>query len=275
MVWVQKVILGWYQSNKRDLPWRKTRDVYQILVSEIMLQQTQVDRVIPKYLAFLDQFPTASSLAKASPSEVIIAWSGLGYNRRALFLQRAAQVLAKEIPSDLQDLPGVGPYTARAVECFALGKDVPVVDTNIRRIFSRLFFEGAGTQEGIDAQVAKAVPSGQGIAWNNALMDFGSMICTAESPKCTSCPLKAKCSAFKTGNQDKYLRVAPKQKPFAGSRRFYRGQVLRLAKEPISLADLARSLKKSKIWTKKLTDELAKEGLVSVKGNTVSLPLSL
>ncbi len=274
MEW-QKSILDWYAKNKRDLPWRKTRDVYQILVSEVMLQQTQVDRVIPKYVAFLNHFPTAVSLARASPAEVIVEWSGLGYNRRALFLQRAAQVLAREVPADLQELPGVGPYTARAVECFALGRDVPVVDTNIRRIFSRLFFEGAGTMGGIDETVVKAVPKGEGVAWNNALMDFGSIVCTAESPNCASCPLNSKCTAFKTGNQEKYLRIAPKQKPFVGSRRFYRGQVLRLVKEPILLAQLAKSLKKSEAWTRKLAGELAKEGLVSIKGNSVSLPISL
>ena len=270
----QDAILSWYSDHKRDLPWRKTTDLYKVLVSEIMLQQTQVDRVIPKYLAFLKEFPTAKHLAKAPTGSVITAWAGLGYNRRALNLQRAAQQLVNGLPDDLTELAGVGPYTANAVRCFALQQDVPVVDTNIRRIFSRLFFAGKGTAEQIDTIVAKAVPQNKGVAWNNALMDFGSMVCTASSPKCSECPLQKRCAAFKAGTQDDYLRIAPPQSRFAGSRRFYRGQVLKLLREQSSMrsAALARHLKKPLAWTKNLVAELEQEGLVKRENGSVALP---
>ncbi len=271
---LQDSILSWYGENKRDLPWRKTTDLYKILVSEIMLQQTQVDRVLPKYLAFLKQFPTARHLAKAPTSAVITAWAGLGYNRRAINLQRAAQQLFKATPDDLTELPGVGPYTANALKCFALQQDVPVVDTNIRRIFSRLFFAGKGTQEEIDIVVAKAVPKGQGVAWNNALMDFGSLICTASSPKCTECPLARSCAALKAGTQNDYLRIAPPQKPFKGSRRFYRGQTLKLLREhpSLSIHVLARLVNKPVGWMQGLLEELHNENLIMLTKNTVALP---
>jgi len=271
---MQDTVLLWYAENKRDLPWRKTTDVYEILVSEVMLQQTQVDRVIPKYLAFLKQFPTAKHLAKASTSDVITAWAGLGYNRRAINLQRAAQQLAQRIPDDLQELAGVGPYTANAVRCFALQQDVPVVDTNIRRIFSRLFFAGKGTAEEIDVVVAKAVPEQRGVAWNNALMDFGSMVCTASAPKCAECPLQKSCTALKAGAQNEYLRIAPPQKPFAGSRRFYRGQILKILREnkSVALSDIAKQLKKPVAWTKELLAELQGESLVVLEKSRASLP---
>ncbi len=271
---MQDKILVWYSEKKRDLPWRKTTDLYTILVSEIMLQQTQVDRVIPKYLAFLKQFPTAKHLAKAPTSSVITAWAGLGYNRRAINLQRAAQQLMQGVPEDLKELAGVGPYTAHALQCFALEQDVPVVDTNIRRIFSRLFFAGKGTAEEIDAAVARAVPRGKGVAWNNALMDFGSMVCTASSPKCSECPLQKQCAAFKAGTQNDYLRIAPPQKPFAGSRRFYRGQVLTMLREQsrASIAELAKRFSKPLSWAKNLVAELRQEQLVNIENGNVSLP---
>jgi A/G-specific adenine glycosylase len=271
---MQDAVLDWYEKNRRDLPWRKTTDVYRILVSEIMLQQTQVDRVLPKYRAFLRQFPTAKALAKASSGSVITAWAGLGYNRRAVSLQRAAQQLVHGIPGDLTELPGVGPYTANAVRCFALQQDVPVVDTNIRRIFSRLFFAGKGTAEEIDAAVAKAVPGGKGVAWNNALMDFGSLVCTASAPKCAECPLRKQCSAFRAGTQESYFRIAPPQSRFEGSRRQYRGKVLSIlrAQSTVSLAVLARQLKKPAAWTRALAAELEQEQLVEIRNGSVSLP---
>jgi A/G-specific adenine glycosylase len=271
---LQETVLDWYSRNKRDLPWRKTTDVYEILVSEVMLQQTQVDRVIPKYVAFLKQFPTAKHLAKAAPSAVITAWAGLGYNRRAIHLQKAAAQLAVSVPDDLTELAGVGPYTANAVRCFALQQNVPVTDTNIRRIFSRVFFAGKGTAEKIDAVVARAVPSGSGVAWNNALMDFGSMVCTASAPNCASCPLHKGCAAFKAGTQELYFRIAPPQKPFKGSRRFYRGQVLTLLRKnrALDIAVLAKQLKKPAVWTQKLVEELAAEQLVAVTKRAVALP---
>src|SRR3989344_5568291 len=146
---VQREVLHWYSHHKRDLPWRNTKDPYHIVVSELMLQQTQVDRVIPKYHAFLKKFPTIRDLARASAATVIDEWAGLGYNRRALYLHQFAQAVVRDfggkVPEDreqLMSLPGIGPYTSQAIRCFGFGKDVPVVDINIKRIYSRVFFKG-------------------------------------------------------------------------------------------------------------------------------------
>ena len=157
-------LIAWYRDNARDLPWRRTRDPYRILVSEVMLQQTQVDRVIPKYFAFLDFFPTFEALAAAPTADVIRAWSGLGYNRRAVNLQRTAQAVVDEyggkMPSDqvqLRDLPGIGPYTAGAIACFAFEQDVGFFDTNIRRVMHRVLDRpGAAEGAGDDAPAAIA-----------------------------------------------------------------------------------------------------------------------
>ena len=132
---MQTALLAWYAENRRDLPWRHTRDPYAILVSEVMLQQTQAGRVVPRYLAWLERWPTATALAEAPTAEVLREWQGLGYNRRALSLQRAArEVAANGWPEDLTTLPGVGPYTAAAVQCFALGRPVLPVDVNVGRV---------------------------------------------------------------------------------------------------------------------------------------------
>ena len=168
-------LLAWYSQTGRDLPWRKTRDPYAILVSEVMLQQTQVERVVPRWLAWLERWPTAEALAAASPAEVIVAWQGLGYNRRAVSLHRAARAVAEHgWPDDLTELPGVGPYTAAAVGNFAFGRDVLPIDTNVRRIQERTgeSFDGSCTQ---------------------ALFDLGATICLARIPRCGECPLAAAC----------------------------------------------------------------------------------
>jgi len=274
----QERILDWYELNKRDLPWRKTTDPYEILVSEVMLQQTQVDRVIPKYLAFLEAFPTPWHLASASAGQVIALWSGLGYNRRAVYLYRAAKkIVEKEgFPSDdvgLMALPGVGLYTARAVQSFAFGKDVSVVDTNIRRIFSRVFFLGEGRLKQIDEQVAAAVPKGRGRTWNNALMDFGSLICSASNPKCGSCPIRDHCTALRAGTQQQFVRIAPPQKQFVGSRRQYRGMVLNELKDGArTIQAITRKLGKDRTFTISILDELERDGLVKVARTRVRLP---
>src|SRR5438093_6769062 len=159
-------LLQWYAANGRDLPWRRTRDPYAILVSEVMLQQTQVERVIPRYRAWLERWPTAEALADASPADVIRAWQGLGYNRRGLNLHRAVRIVAERgWPDDLTELPGVGPYTAAAVACFAFGRDVLPVDTNVRRVQERTGYEFSAD-------------AGQ------ALMDLGATICLARVPRC-------------------------------------------------------------------------------------------
>jgi A/G-specific adenine glycosylase len=197
-------LLAWYREHGRALPWRETRDPYAILVSEVMLQQTQVERVVPRWREWLERWPTAAALAAASPADVIVAWQGLGYNRRAVNLHRAARVVAEQgWPDDLTELPGVGPYTAAAVGNFAFGRDVLPVDTNVHRIQERTgaAFDGACAQ---------------------ALFDLGATICLARIPRCGECPLATMCPS--RGSRYEPLR---KQSPFAGSFRERRAHALR------------------------------------------------
>lgn len=182
----QREVFDWFREHGRDLPWRHTRDPYRILVSEIMLQQTQVERVIPKYAAFLREFDSVSDLARATTAQVLRAWRGLGYNRRALYLHRAAQEVhtryAGTFPCDLEALealPGVGRYTARAVACFAFGAQVAVVDTNVRRVLTELADpnrEREFSPREVEALADSVLPPGRAWEWNQALMDYGAMV---------------------------------------------------------------------------------------------------
>jgi A/G-specific adenine glycosylase len=205
---MDKALLDWFGEHGRDLPWRRTRDPYAILVSEVMLQQTQVERVVPRWLAWLDRWPTVEALAAASPADAIREWQGLGYNRRALNLHRAACVIAAEgWPDDLTELPGVGRYTADAVRAFAFGVDVLPVDTNVRRVQERTGNEF-------------------GPACSQALMDLGATVCLARVPRCTVCPLATACPS-------RGRRYAPlrRQGRFEGSFRQRRAATLRLVAE--------------------------------------------
>ena len=202
---MKAALLAWYAENGRDLPWRRTRDPYAILVSEVMLQQTQVDRVVARYLAWLERWPTVESLAEAPAAEAIREWQGLGYNRRAVNLHRAAcEITARGWPDDLTELPGVGRYTADAVYCFAYGHDVLPVDTNVARVQER-------TGETFDATCGQA------------LMDLGATVCLARIPRCGSCPLAARCPS-------RGARYEPRRKQgrFEGSFRQRRAATLRL-----------------------------------------------
>ena len=201
---MKAALLAWFQAEGRDLPWRKTTDPYAILVSEVMLQQTQVDRVIPRWLAWLERWPTVESLAAASTADVIVAWQGLGYNRRAVSLHAAARAVAERgWPVDLTELPGIGPYTAAAVGNFAFGRDVLPIDTNVRRVQER-------TGEQFDGSCAQA------------LFDLGATICLGRIPRCERCPLAAACPS--RGSRYEPLR---KQSPFEGSFRQRRANALR------------------------------------------------
>jgi A/G-specific adenine glycosylase len=237
---VDAALLDWFAANGRDLPWRRTRDPYSILVSEVMLQQTQVERVVPRYLEWLERWPTVDALARASPADVIRAWQGLGYNRRGLNLHRAACKIARDgWPDDLTELPGVGPYTAAAVSNFAFGRDVLPVDTNVRRVQERT---GQGFSPG----------AGQ------ALMDLGATICLARIPRCTICPLADACPS--RGRRYEPLR---KQSRFEGSFRQRRARTLRLvATEDRALAELDADA----------VESLARDGLVHVEADVVALP---
>jgi A/G-specific adenine glycosylase len=201
---VKDLLLEWFESRGRDLPWRHTSDPYAILVSEVMLQQTQVERVIPRWHAWLAKWPTVEALAAASPGEVIVEWQGLGYNRRALNLHRAASYVAEHgWPDDLAKLPGVGPYPAAAVGNFAFGREVLPVDVNIGRIQER-------TGEQFDWECAQA------------LFDLGATVCLARIPRCGDCPLAAGCPS--RGKRYEPLR---KQSRFEGSFRQRRANALR------------------------------------------------
>jgi A/G-specific adenine glycosylase len=221
-------ILAWYAAVRRDLPWRRTTDPYPILVSEVMLQQTQVARVVPYYEAFLERFPDEAALADAPGADVLRLWSGLGYNRRALALQAAAGVVAREgWPEDVEGLltlPGVGPYTAAAVASFAFGVQAAAVDTNVRRVIERL--DRRRRREPQLARRAQAlVPSGRAADWNQALMELGATVCTARTPACGACPVTS-CRSRGRPDVAPAARRAADRVRFEDSDRYVRGRVI-------------------------------------------------
>ena len=227
---IRRTVLNWYAAGHRDFPWRETRDPYAVLVSEVMLQQTQASRVAERFPAFLARFPTAVSLASASTAAVLAAWSGLGYNRRALALQQAATVVARDgWPRDvagLSQLPGIGPYTARAVASLAFDEPVGVVDTNVRRWLLRRFGGVDETRrlQGLSDALAAPGRGAEVAAWTHASMEFGAAICRSRDPLCHICPIAHGCPS-----RGAPARVAvPRQPHLRGSDRAYRGAVLRL-----------------------------------------------
>src|SRR4051794_2747180 len=202
---VHQALLGWYGRVGRDLPWRRTRHPYAILVSEIMLQQTQVERVIPKLRQFLDAFPTLAALATAPVSEVIRVWAGLGYNRRAVRLHAIAREAVERLggalpttPEELRELEGLGTYTANAVACFSAEAQVAVVDTNVRRVLGRVFADEIGLEPVAGPPLQRfadaILPPGRAYPWNQALMDLGATICTSRNPAHNVCPLALHCT---------------------------------------------------------------------------------
>jgi len=202
----QRRLLNWYKEHGRDLPWRKTSDPYKILVSEVMLQQTQVDRVIPKYHEFLERYPSFEALADARPNEVKKTWYPLGYNVRPLRLHSiACETVARyggELPSDHDELlsfKGIGRYTAGAIRSFAFNEDAPILDTNVMRVLHRVFV-GTGDPKGrknlLWALSEALIPKGKGYDFNQALMDFGATVCTARDPYCLLCPMKDLCKTY-------------------------------------------------------------------------------
>lgn len=244
----QAALLAWGESHRRDLPWRRTRDPWDVLVSEVMLQQTQIARVIPRYQAFLEEFPTASECAAAPVGSVIRAWDGLGYNRRAVQLHRCAQQLVAlhegSLPHDLPALlrlPGVGPYTARAVLAFAYEDDVGVVDTNVGRVLARWSGRSLGAAEAQAAADAIVLP-GSGWSWNQALFDFAAGVCTRRSPRCDQCPMRPSCQWQGQGDDpaEGSARVSGGQSRFEGSDRQGRGRlVAALRRGPLSRSEVA------------------------------------
>jgi A/G-specific adenine glycosylase len=247
----QAAVLGWWEGQRRELPWRQTRDPWEVLVCEVMAQQTQVARVAERWRPFLDRFPTPAALAEVPAAEAVRWWSGLGYNRRALALHRTAQAVVRHhagaLPADLvalQRLPGVGPYTARAVLAFAFEADHGVVDTNTARVLARW----AGRRLlATEAQAAadEAVPAGRAWAWNQAMLDLGATVCTRRAPRCAACPVVATCAWAQGGRRDPdpadgSAGVSGRQTRFEGSDRQGRGRLVEaLRRGPVALADVA------------------------------------
>jgi A/G-specific adenine glycosylase len=276
----QNRLLAWYARHGRShLPWRKTRNPYRILVSEFMLQQTQVERVLPKYRAFLRRFPNFETLAATSVADVVREWRGLGYNSRAVRLKRIAEIVVNRfggvMPRDaetLRTLPGIGAYTAAAVRAFAFQCDDAAVDTNVRRVVERLTL-GAEEPQAL-------VPRGRGHDWNSALMDLGATICTARAPKCNVCPLRKFCAAAPI-DAAALQRARPKRPAvrFAETTRFARGRIIdRLRRLPagkrVSLLVLHRELAalgRTPAELGAMIESLARDGLVEVRNRQVAL----
>ena len=269
-------VLGWGVPTMRDLPWRAERDPWRILVAEVMLQQTQVERVIPKWNAFLDAFPTPADCAAASLGDVLRLWQGLGYPRRARNLQAAAATVVDRhsgaLPDGLEDLlalPGIGAYTARAVLAFAYERDVAVVDTNIARILARTAGERL-TPKRAQARADEAVPKGQGWVWNQVIMDLGATLCRP-SPSCGDCPLAPTCAWHVAGHPEPdpavgSAGVSGKQARFEGSDRQARGRVL------AALAAGGGCTRSVTDFDDRILASLVTDGLVVVSNGTVGLP---
>lgn len=294
-------LLEWYERyGRRSLPWRLVRGPYYTLVSEFMLQQTQVDRVVPKFEAFVARFPNIAALARASTGDVLRSWQGLGYNSRAVRLHRVARTVVERfggaIPSDaaaLRELPGIGPYTAAAIRAFGFDLDDAPVDTNIRRIVHRLAFglefpPRAGARE-LDERARARVPAGKAHDWNSAMMDLGATICTARAPKCLLCPLRAHCLAapIDAATLDRARRQQAKAPspqsaiPFSQTTRFARGRIVDRLRalapgERISLLDLHGDLApvlpdRSLEEVGMLVAILERDGLIARDGETIAL----
>ena len=221
----ENFLLAWYQQNARDLPWRFVQTPYRTWVSEVMLQQTQVDTMIPYFEKWMEKFPDIRSLAEASKQDILSAWEGLGYYSRARNLHRAAGIVDKEMGGclpktsrELQRLPGIGPYTAAAIASIAFGEDRAAVDGNVRRVISRVFDVDIPARSGEGEQLiaslaAEHLPEGQASSYNQAMMDLGAVICTPREPDCGSCPIAEYCQAQALGVQEERPVRLPRKKP--------------------------------------------------------------
>ena len=280
-----EALSSWFESNARDLPWRHTRDPWQVLVSEVMLQQIQVQRALPFYERFLARFPTIESLADAPLAEAIRVWDDLGRYRRVVYLHKTARIVMQEhdgrIPSEPEELlrlPGIGPYTAGAVACFAYEKDAAFLDTNMRRVLHRYFFglKAATTvaEKELLSMATELVPPKRSWRWNQALMEMGALVCTARSPRCDHCPLRQTCRARAETTSfgwPKHERKSPAYR-YEGSNVFYRGRVLaELRKishaggEGMALRELGRRIRQDfeetdPYWLLAAVESLCKDG---------------
>ncbi|KTG08312.1 adenine glycosylase [Haloprofundus marisrubri] len=276
---VRDALVEWYEDDHRDYPWRRTDDPYAILVSEVMSQQTQLDRVVPAWEAFLDEWPTHSDLAAADRADVVSFWSNhsLGYNNRAKYLHEAANQVESEYdgefpraPDELQELMGVGPYTANAVASFAFNNGDAVVDTNVKRVLHRAF-DVPDDDSAFETSATELMPEGESRVWNNAIMELGGVAC-GKTPRCDeeACPWREWCHAYETG--DFTAPDVPTQPSFEGSRRQMRGRVIRILGEydELALDALGPRVRvdyggdTGREWLRGLVDDLAGDGLVDV-----------
>ena len=273
-------VLAWGAPRLRDLPWRRTRDPWAVLVSEVMLQQTQVERVIPKWITFLERFPTVDACAAAPLADVLREWQGLGYPRRARNLHATAHLVSEAggFPRDLAGLlalPGVGPYTARALMAFAFELDAAVVDTNIARIYARV--AGASlTARQVQAMADEAAPSGDAWAWNQCLMDLGAVLCRPVNPGCDECPVAAMCAWRGSVAPDPAVGsagVSGKQASFDGSDRQARGRLMKaLSDGPVDRSRVAGIMQRDAATAERLVAALIDEGLCQPERLTLRLP---
>ena len=284
---MQTRLLTWWERNGRDLPWRRTRDPWAVLVSETMLQQTQVPRVTERYVEFLGLFPTPAACAAAPAGDVVKAWAGLGYNRRALNLHRCATAVVERhggaLPDDLEALlllPGIGPYTARAMLVFAFERDIGLVDTNAGRFLSRA---GAGRALGTKEAQALAdslVPPGRGWAWGQAVFDLGALVCVRRSPRCDACPIVEDCAWARRGFPapdpvEGSAGISGKQSAFDGSDRQGRGRLVdALRAGPVALADLPTVMgwPDDALRAGRVAETLVRDGLAVADADVLRLP---
>lgn len=282
LVDVRDALREWYEENHRPLPWRDTTDPYPILVAEVMSQQTQLERVITPFRAFIDRWPTVEALAAADLADVLAFWSdhALGYNSRARYLTDAAALVVEEYhgqipddPSTLQKLPGVGPYTANAVASLAFNNGDAVVDTNVKRVLHRAF-DVPDEDARFESVANDLMPPGDSRTWNNAIMELGGVVCSS-TPRCdeSPCPWRRWCHAYRTG--DFTAPDVPTQPSFTGSRRQYRGRIIRTlaAAGSMEVDRLGRAIRvdygsegADREWLAGILEDLESEGLIGRQG---------
>ena len=291
---ITRTLLQWYTRQGRTLPWRNITNPYKILISEVMLQQTQVARVLIKYPEFLRKFPTLRLLAQAKQRDVVIAWQGMGYNNRAVRLHQFAETVVRfhggRLPRTeeaLLALPGIGRYTANALLSAAFAVDTPVVDVNVRRFLSRLLWkmrsvlETKGESE-IWSAAEDLLPKSRAYDWNQALMDMGATICTARAPGCEVCPVAVFCLSRRTMNGPISSNPRKKESSLSGvPNRMYRGRIIEVLRkvngsgtrgkgiraDVLGRTIYARFSDRNAVWLQRLLEGLVKDGLILTKGN--------
>ena len=280
---VQTALVEWYEADHREFPWRRTDDPYEILVSEVMSQQTQLGRVVEAWEAFLDEWPTVAALAAADRSDVVAFWTShsLGYNNRAKYLHEAARQVVEDhdgeypqSPEGLSELMGVGPYTANAVASFAFNNGDAVVDTNVKRVLHRAFAV-PDDDAAFESAASELMPEGQSRVWNNAIMELGGVACQ-KTPQCDEqgCPWREWCHAYQTG--DFTAPDVPTQPSFEGSRRQFRGRIVRVLSthDEMNLDTLGHRIRvdytpdgeHGREWLRDLLTDLSDDGLIEVEG---------